>query len=171
MPKKQKITQENLAEVAEEKLGIPQIATEETPNAEMSVEAIVDLQTELAYLYNRVADTEESVKYLLGRYAKAEKAAQEIKKAHMEALRIRGKSEKELFSLEHDLLGGKVIWEGIKIPKLGKEAEAISAIERYRREVARINTRIADIIAENYGFENANEVFALLAPKEKENDK
>lgn len=167
MAKKQKVGLENLAAVAEEQLGIvvkgETLVTEES---ELSEQARIDIETEISYLQNQLESTSESVEYLLNRLVAAQKAAKEIKAAHKRLEHARAEKEKELLSIETGLLNGAVVLNGVRIPKVSKNSDVVNRIEGYKRQAIAANARVAAIIARDYGFETADEVFLL----EKEQD-
>lgn len=176
MTKRNKVGLEELAKVAEQELGIPVVVTlvEESPKAAenaLSQSAQQDIETELAYYEDQLAKALANVDYLLKHRAAAHLAAKDIKNVHgmlSKAESVFAKGDKELQLLEHSLLGGVVVRDGVSIPKLPRVSPEISRIEMFRRQAGVSKTRLANIIARDYGFEDANEVFELIN-SEKEN--
>ena len=179
MTKKAKVTLQELAVVAEEKLGIPVTVAEPQPQEvtglELSEQAKTDIEIELAYLEGQIKATEEAVMKMVARHAKAHLALKEIQVRQAPIAKAEGmyaKALKELEAIQHCLLGGTVIKSGVQLPKFSKVSPEVAQIEALKRQFGASKNQIANVVSRDYGFEDAADLFALLnAEKENANDK
>lgn len=102
---------------------------------------------------------------MLQKYIAATKAATVIKEQHKIMKEKVEAEEKELLALKKNLLMGAVVLDGVSIPKQKEDSPIIERIDGALKQVGNSMKRVANIIANDYGFEDANEVFAYFKEK------